>query len=340
MKKKISIIIPAYNRAKTIKRVIKSIRSSNFKDYELIVVDDGSSDGTYEICDGLSDKVISNPKNLGVSNSRKIGLEVAAGEIVIFIDSDIIINEKTLEEFYNFFINNKNYDGATGMLSIKHENNNFFSQYKNLYMHWIFSKIQMDITFLYGSIFAIRKNALAKLPTNTNYGEDTEYGQLLHESGSKLALLKEVQVMHLKKYTCTSFFKNNFLIPFYWTKIFLNYAGWEQLKQNKKGFSHASNSQLFSIAITGIITLLVPLYLLSQISFNAIMLITLMWIIINLKFTIFCIKEKGLIFGISSLLITLPDNFIMGLGILSGFIFHLPDFIKKKDSNFSPIKSV
>lgn len=100
MGKKFSLIIPAYNAEKTIDRCIKSVLKQTYKNYELIVVNDGSKDGTKKICDKYCNKdnvVIINQKNRGVSYSRNVGIKNASGKYIIFIDSDDYIDEKMLE---------------------------------------------------------------------------------------------------------------------------------------------------------------------------------------------------------------------------------------------------
>ncbi|MCI8392286.1 MAG: glycosyltransferase family 2 protein [Roseburia sp.] len=87
-----SVIIPVYNRKKYIRRCINSILKQSFQDFELILVDDGSVDGTAEICDeyGRKNKKIRvvHQDNGGVSRARNTGLALAVGEFVLFVDSD------------------------------------------------------------------------------------------------------------------------------------------------------------------------------------------------------------------------------------------------------------
>ena len=85
---KLSIIIPVYNEAPFLRRCLDSVKASD--DVEIIVVDDGSTDGSSEICDEYLDRFndIIHIKNGGVSHARNIGLDAAIGEYVAFLDSD------------------------------------------------------------------------------------------------------------------------------------------------------------------------------------------------------------------------------------------------------------
>lgn len=88
----LSVIIPTYNSSKYIKRCIDSIINQTYSDLEVIIVDDGSTDGTSEICDEYAKNtpnitVIHQP-NSGQSVARNKGLEVASSEFITFVDSD------------------------------------------------------------------------------------------------------------------------------------------------------------------------------------------------------------------------------------------------------------
>lgn len=93
-----SIIIPVYNTKKYLRECIQSIVRQTFRDYEIILIDDGSTDGSSELCDELSgDKVrVFHIKNQGVANARNIGIDAASGEYIWFVDSDDTIIDSSL----------------------------------------------------------------------------------------------------------------------------------------------------------------------------------------------------------------------------------------------------
>ncbi|MCD6312151.1 MAG: glycosyltransferase family 2 protein [Elusimicrobia bacterium] len=83
----ISVIITTYNRKDFAIEAVKSVRKQNFRDYELIIVDDGSTDGSREALCGKTDKYIYQ-KNSGVSAARNAGLKESSGKYICFLDSD------------------------------------------------------------------------------------------------------------------------------------------------------------------------------------------------------------------------------------------------------------
>ena len=111
---KISIIIPVYNAEKYLKICVDSILNQTFKDFELILIDDGSSDTSKEICEQyikLDNRVkVIEQSNKGVSVARNNGLENSCGEYIMFCDSDDWIEEECLENLYYKFIQDKNTD--------------------------------------------------------------------------------------------------------------------------------------------------------------------------------------------------------------------------------------
>lgn len=99
---KISIIMPVYNKEKYIKKAIESILAQTFQDWELIIVDDGSSDSSYSISKTYGDKriLVHHQENGGVSRARNTGLDLARGEYITFIDADDYIADDYLEKMY------------------------------------------------------------------------------------------------------------------------------------------------------------------------------------------------------------------------------------------------
>lgn len=98
---KVSIIIPVYNREKYISRCISSVINQTYKNLEIIIVDDGSTDDSLNIVRSFDDnrlKIIES-ENKGVSNARNIGIQNASGKYIMFVDSDDYILDEMVENF-------------------------------------------------------------------------------------------------------------------------------------------------------------------------------------------------------------------------------------------------
>lgn len=101
----ISIIIPVYNKDKYLTNILDDIHKQSFRDFECILIDDGSCDSSGKICDFYAEKdtrfrVLHIP-NGGVSHARNVGLSVAAGRYITFIDADDHVKADYLEQLYD-----------------------------------------------------------------------------------------------------------------------------------------------------------------------------------------------------------------------------------------------
>lgn len=103
---KISVVIPLFNKENFIKETLDSVLKQTFIDFEVIVVNDGSTDNSFEIASQFIDNRIRlyNEKNKGVSQTRNIGIEYAYGELIAFLDADDVWFPNHLEELYQLYI--------------------------------------------------------------------------------------------------------------------------------------------------------------------------------------------------------------------------------------------
>lgn len=105
MNKLISVIIPVYNVKNYLERCVNSILSQSYKKLEIILVDDGSTDGSGKLCDEIAKKdlriVVLHKNNGGLSEARNYGIERAKGEYISFVDSDDWIAPTMIEDLYN-----------------------------------------------------------------------------------------------------------------------------------------------------------------------------------------------------------------------------------------------
>lgn len=104
----ISVIVPVYNVEKYVGKCVESILNQTYQDFELILVNDGSTDHSYEICYQYREKdpriKIINKKNGGLSDARNVGIDESIGEYITFIDSDDYISRFMLEILYNALV--------------------------------------------------------------------------------------------------------------------------------------------------------------------------------------------------------------------------------------------
>lgn len=136
----ISVYIPTYNRLELLKRAVQSVQNQTYKNFEIIIVDDNSSDGTQDFLVGLA-KVDSRiryffkDKNSGACVSRNIAINLAQGELITGLDDDDYFLPHRLEFFLDYWVNKKRDDSIALFTSnIKSEKSNQTKE------HSLFSK--------------------------------------------------------------------------------------------------------------------------------------------------------------------------------------------------------
>lgn len=101
MQEKISIIVPVYNVENYLERCVESILKQTYTNFELLLINDGSTDKSGELCDQLVSKngniKVFHLENAGVSNARNVGIQNSTGEWITFVDSDDFITNDYLE---------------------------------------------------------------------------------------------------------------------------------------------------------------------------------------------------------------------------------------------------
>jgi glycosyltransferase involved in cell wall biosynthesis len=122
MEKRISIIVPIFNVEKYLRRCIRSILSQTFKNLEIILVDDGSTDECPAICEeyGKTDSriVVIHQNNGGVAQARNTGLDAATGDFIGFIDSDDYVGPKMYETLFNAISNSRAFIAECGYYTV------------------------------------------------------------------------------------------------------------------------------------------------------------------------------------------------------------------------------
>ena len=184
--KKVSIIIPAYNAEKTIKKCLNSVCNQTYKDIEIIIVNDGSTDNTeLEVKSINSDKINYYKKeNGGVSSARNLGLDKATGDYVLFIDSDDWINDEYVENLVNNIKHNDSYCLASTM---KYETLNGFTDYKITTDIFDLIRFPSVVIRLYNKKFIDELNLRFG---NSSFGEDLEFTTKLYIYNNNVSISK------------------------------------------------------------------------------------------------------------------------------------------------------
>ncbi len=211
----VSVVIPVKNGEATIGQCLRSIKRSYYKNVEVLVVDDHSTDRTAEIAKSFNCDVVPAVEGAGANAARNLGASSANGEIFVFIDSDVVVGRETilgiverLEEDY--------LDAVVGIYTARHRNDSIFSQYKNLWIRYSYMKSPPAIDWMFGAISGIRRKAFEAIggfnvDLIAQHGnDDLELGKRLARQNVRIELDMEIEVEHLKEYNLGSFIRNEF----------------------------------------------------------------------------------------------------------------------------------
>ena len=224
---KISVVIPNHNGSETLRRCLEAVELSSYLKYECIVVDDGSTDDSIEIAESLAAKVVVlEGRPLGPANARNVGVQAASGEIIFFIDADVVIYPDTLKKIALSFTNSSELAAVFGSYDDQPGDGHFLSQYKNLFHHFIHQQANENSGTFWSGCGAIRREIFLEIGgfDTLKYPrpsiEDIDLGRRLSNKGYKILINKSVQVKHLKRWTLTSLIKTDVFdrgIP--WTQL-------------------------------------------------------------------------------------------------------------------------
>ncbi|AUN99891.1 glycosyltransferase [Bacteriovorax stolpii] len=307
----ISVIIPAYNAEKTLGECLKSVASAIGEMDEIIVVDDCSNDSTVSIAQSFRCHLVRLSENQGAANARNEGAGSAKNDLYLFVDSDVLITKDNVENIRKYFEKFRSCHTVTLNVNPSAGHDNFFSEYKNLYMNHIISMGHDDVNYVYGSCCATRASGYIPWPTYLRLTEDSLWGYLQKTQGHSIHCLKHVNVTHLKNYSFYTLVKNDFLISSYFARAFWGFKRWNTL-YTRENFGHTSKTQIASVLLAVAMTLM--FFIMPEIT----PFLLVAWFLLN-KDLFFSQKEKkGTWFFIQSVAWTFFDHLIYFCGIFHG----------------------
>lgn len=207
----VSVIVPVFNGEKYISSTLKHIISQDFDNFEIIVIDDGSTDNSFEIINQvLANSTIPynifKQKNKGVSSARNKGIELATGEYIIFVDCDDMIDNNYISSLFNT-INNFDADFALARLQKVDNNGNilskntFFNQNVITTYEFLEKEFKMELSFNFCQ-FIYRASLLKKNNIKFNekavYGEDAEFTYNALIKGESIAIVNDTYYNYLQ----------------------------------------------------------------------------------------------------------------------------------------------
>jgi glycosyltransferase involved in cell wall biosynthesis len=223
---KISVVIPAYNGGTQLDQCLNALSRLATAPSEIIVVDDGSTDGSVQKAAEQGIRVLKTSGRQGPAVARNIGAQAATGDIVFFLDADVCVHEDATERLATAFAD-PTMDAVIGSYDDDPSSRDFLSQYKNLMHCFVHQNARSEASTFWSGCGAIRRNVFVEMSGfDASYQrpaiEDIELGYRLRNAGRRILLDRELRVKHLKKWTFWGLVKTDVLdrgIP--WTELIL-----------------------------------------------------------------------------------------------------------------------
>ena len=319
----LSIVIPSYNSNSTIFKLIESISNSQEKPYEVIIVDDCSTDNSLKsILKNYSwIRILQLQKNSGPSRARNIGAVIAKREIILFLDSDVILTPNAIGTVEKKHKENPDIAGYQGRYHWEAANPGLFQSYKALINHYWYlnSKESTTINFLVTYACTIKKDILLEVGgfDEAYKGADVEDYELGYRIAEKYKLLHEpkLEVYH----HFPGFIKN--------TRNYIDRGSkWFSLFIKNKRFDSGgatSRNEAMIRLLGGLSFLSFFTAFLNKKMFVLFISISTLYILANYRFFFFCLQKKGVKYLLLGIIFHYISSVVICLTMLSSFFKYL-----------------
>lgn len=293
-----SVIIPVFNGGDFLVACLDAIFASHYRVFEVIVVDDCSTDNSKEICNSRDITVLSTSSQSGPATARNLGASIAIGEILIFIDADVVVKPETIGRMVESFNCRSEISAVFGSYDDEPAEKNFLSQYKNLQHHFIHQISNREASTFWSGLGAVRKTVFLehggfdcekfKVPSI----EDIDLGFRLKRAGHQILLDPRIQAKHLKKWELRSHLR---------TEIRSRAIPWSQLIIENDGMINDMNlrkSDRLSAFLVGLTILTLPFIYWRPIMVTVVFGLLLSIAYLNRQLLKFFVAKRGLLFAL------------------------------------------
>ena len=242
----VSVIVPVYNGGPAFARCLESLQALRPAPTEIIVVDDGSTDGSDRAAQCPAVTLLRTGRRMGPAAARNQGARAAQGDLLFFVDADVTVPQAALEILLRIFCDEPEVAAVIGSYDDAPTESNLLSQYKNLLHHYVHQQSADQGFTFWGACGIIRRDVFLDLGGfDERYGqpsiEDIELGYRLREAGGRIRVCKQLQVKHCKEWDAVSLFT---------TDVFQRAVPWSELilrvghMENSLNITHASRARV------------------------------------------------------------------------------------------------
>lgn len=202
----VSLLMPVHRDSSAFRQALEAVRVLDPQPDELVIAVDGPDDELVSLALSRGARVVQLRARRGPAVARNAAARAARGEVLFFIDSDVVVRPDVIGRVRDHFASHADVSAVIGSYDDEPAEPNFFSQYKNLLNHFVHQHAHREGTTFWGACGAVRRSVFAELggfdkryPRPTV--EDIELGYRIVDSGGRIEVLKDLQVKHLKRWT-------------------------------------------------------------------------------------------------------------------------------------------
>jgi GT2 family glycosyltransferase len=312
---RVSIVVPVYQNAAGLAECLRALVPSAGPDDEIIVVDDASTDATPDVAGQFGARLLRLERNSGPGAARNFGACHATGDVLLFVDSDVVVGPDTVARVARVFEERPDVVAVFGSYDAAPPAPGLVSQFRNLLHHFVHQQGDPEASTFWAGCGAVRKpafEATGGFDTGafTRAIEDIELGYRLRDAGHRIRLDRDIRVTHLKRWTLGSFLRTDILyraIP--WSRLILR----RRLRLdhlNLKAEHRVSVALAFLIVLTLALSPIVPA-LLALAALEVALLV-----IANRKLFGFFVRVRGIAFAAGAVPLLFLHYLASGLGYL------------------------
>jgi glycosyltransferase involved in cell wall biosynthesis len=311
----VSIVIPAFNVQETLGLCLASVFKSEYPRFECIVVDDHSADRTAEIAGSFDTRIIRLDQRKGAAYARNRGAENARGDILFFLDADVVVPADCLSRVVKTFDDNPDIVALFGSYDVEPGCSDFLSQYRNLMHHFVHQSSSPEASTFWSACGAVLRDAffrVGKYNEKTRMMEDIELGYRLKSKGYRIRLCKDIRVRHFKHYSLTKLLRSDLFdraVP--WTELMWRYGQFTQdLNLQRR---HKLSALILVLLFVSVVLSFQSVWFVP-----AVPILLSAYVLLNIEFYRFFYHQRGLLFTLKVIPLHIIYYFYSSLGFLIG----------------------
>ncbi|MDT8303198.1 MAG: glycosyltransferase family 2 protein [Sedimentisphaerales bacterium] len=315
-----TVIVPVFNAGLDIERCLAALAQSTYKQFEVLVVDDGSTEPIKPLVERFGYQYLRIDGPGGPARARNLGVRQTESEFIIFIDADVCVHPETIDRIIQNFSGDHELAAVIGTYDDAPVDPDFLSQYRNLFHHYTHCKSAGQVTTFWSGCGAMRREVFIK------YGgfdeqryrypaiEDIELGTWIAADGGRIVLDQTIQCKHLKHWSFSNMVKTDICrrgIP--WIDLMLR-SNKTNKTLNVTGSQRLSVGLVFTACALVVLAIWWPLVLIG----TAAVIVAV--ILVNIELYRFFASRRGLWFATKSVLLHWLYFCCCGISVIAGTI--------------------